>query len=1328
MMRGLDASMTASASKATFSAKSVMAGFASIGKVAATAGIVVAGASLKMAADFDKVAREVNTMADLSEGAFDRLKSDILEMSRHTEHSAKGLMQGMYWIKSAMPDASVADTMKVLEASSELAIAGLSDMADTADLVTTALNAWGLSAESSTHVTDVLFETVRRGKTKISELTANFSKAASAAALMNVPIEDLGAATATLTRIGIPADRTLMALNRVLLGMNKPTKETAEWIRSLGYANAQAMVDAIGLKGVLTELSRSFGGNAEAMAAMFPNIRELLALLPLTGKNFGDIMRDFEEFADVTGTVERATGQMRKTFEYQFKEMKNKVGAVLIDLGEKIMPVARNAVDGLGRIVEGKNAAFNTLGKLLSSAAGSATGFASALASVKPALYGVIAALGALKLVGVFSAGPSTIAGGFTALHTAIANTMPMLVATHPLITGLGVAGIAAAAGIGFFISEIKREDEAAEKAAQALVRHQKEQGDLAASTYPLITKLEEARAQMNNAAEGSDEYAAAADAVKDIQNEIAANFPSLVAGWDAERNATLKSTEELKRNLAARMGIAGIKMTTPGTTPEFQNLEVMVEQGQKASENFDTMASKVQDLAEAFSDAGLETSYLGYLTDAWYRSAEDGASVTMQLLSQLSDTGKLANEDLFNIAKILHNLQGDVTLFGGTLDHLNQQIIASGPAVSEAAATFIAKMREEGKAGGEVPKDIITAFTSAVPQFQEVGVQALSAWIQGASSIEAGEANKLAQQLFNTGEFKATGEAAVDAALTAVKTALQQSREAAKEDIEVGIKVDDKGTAGAIKEALSGVEKKAKDVDKLKPKTKVSAPGAEETIKQLFRVQSMARQIPREITIRTVVTPGHASTFTPMEPVEIGRWLADGISTGYYANAEKLGAAVSIDSNALKQAVSAMGASWSQLSSFFSGTYFGEYTDELLRMREALAMLTNTNWDVVGSQLATIEVYERQIKEWEIMRLRAVQAGDEQARAAAEAQKAALENALALERTQLELNQAAAASAGLNAQTTDLIRSWRAAKDAMAVYERQMQAIDAVINKLSHDQELLNWEIQKHEENLNRLRQMKIKGEGAREDKSFKLQQEMNKLQLEILKAQQEGRFNDAARLAQDKARLEKQKEIFDLETSVEYDPKRRALEKMLDPLKGQEMSYNDIVKAIKKELDILGDPSKPKSLRGRLKKIEDDLRRQRNRVWELKVEYDNSVKHVQQYEAAINSMYTNFMNHYREMLAAQQELNRAMGQGAGQTGGGLPHYQHGGPVMRTGAAYLHAGEYVLSKAMLASMGAGRSYSYHFDTLEVVLPNVRDYADFARELQGARLRMAVPQ
>ena len=104
-----------------------------------------------------------------------------------------------------------------------------------ADAITTLLNSYGLSASHAGDVSDVLFATVKRGKTTFADLAPSIGMVAATAASAGVSLDDLGASVATMTRNGIRTERAVTALNAVVSTFLKPTKEAADYARELGF-------------------------------------------------------------------------------------------------------------------------------------------------------------------------------------------------------------------------------------------------------------------------------------------------------------------------------------------------------------------------------------------------------------------------------------------------------------------------------------------------------------------------------------------------------------------------------------------------------------------------------------------------------------------------------------------------------------------------------------------------------------------------------------------------------------------------------------------------------------------------------------------------------------------------------------------------------------------------------------------------------------------------------------------------------------------------------------------------------------------------------------
>ena len=105
----------------------------------AVASAAMAGAAIR-AGQFEKGIAEIGTLLDGDvKGQMAAMRGELMDMSIEFGQTMGSMTKARYDIISAgFTDA--ADSAMVLEASSKLAVAGVSDVASTADLLTTALN------------------------------------------------------------------------------------------------------------------------------------------------------------------------------------------------------------------------------------------------------------------------------------------------------------------------------------------------------------------------------------------------------------------------------------------------------------------------------------------------------------------------------------------------------------------------------------------------------------------------------------------------------------------------------------------------------------------------------------------------------------------------------------------------------------------------------------------------------------------------------------------------------------------------------------------------------------------------------------------------------------------------------------------------------------------------------------------------------------------------------------------------------------------------------------------------------------------------------------
>ena len=224
------------------------------------AGIGVAGTFaltrlLKPLTEFQQGMADVATMLDDVDKHMDNFTKGVVQLSAEVGESVNTLSRGLYQILSATIAPSKA--LEVLRVSAKAAAAGLTDTETAADALTTILNSYQLSADQAAHVSDILFMTVRRGKIRFSEIASQIGKVAASAAAAGIPLEELGAAIATITRAGVPADQALTALNAVIrVFFRRTEKSKLAALEHLGFVLDLDAARALGLSGVLKLLAR----------------------------------------------------------------------------------------------------------------------------------------------------------------------------------------------------------------------------------------------------------------------------------------------------------------------------------------------------------------------------------------------------------------------------------------------------------------------------------------------------------------------------------------------------------------------------------------------------------------------------------------------------------------------------------------------------------------------------------------------------------------------------------------------------------------------------------------------------------------------------------------------------------------------------------------------------------------------------------------------------------------------------------------------------------------------------------------------------------------
>lgn len=375
---------------------------------------------------FDKAMRNVNSIAQLSEGRLGNLKKQVLALAGPTAQAPKTLADGLYDLVSSGFKAR--DALVVLRSSAKAATAGLTTTEVSTKAVAAVLNAYHVGAKGAANVSDILFQTVNRGVITFEALAENIGDVLPFATSLGVKFTEVGAAVSTMTKEGISAPETMTRVKNAMVAFIKPSEGMAQALKKIGVESGEQLIKQRGFQGALEAVIRTTDGSKGAVAKLFPNIRALGGALALTGKNAKAAHGDLEAFrTGVKGATDRALSQQSKSLAFQWQQLKANAQAVGITIGQTLLPPLGKVFAFLRQhpTITKAAAALVAVGVAVR-----AIRFASALTGAT-GLLRTLTQIGAKKgaLAGITGAAPgSALSAGRLATYAAIASRVGALV------------------------------------------------------------------------------------------------------------------------------------------------------------------------------------------------------------------------------------------------------------------------------------------------------------------------------------------------------------------------------------------------------------------------------------------------------------------------------------------------------------------------------------------------------------------------------------------------------------------------------------------------------------------------------------------------------------------------------------------------------------------------------------------------------------------------------------------------------------------------------------------------------------------------------------
>lgn len=295
--------------------------FAGLAAAGTAAFIKISKASFQLSKDLDLAMREVQTISKAAQDNFEGMKDAVVDLSTDVPDSARDLSKALYQIVSAGYDG--AEGLKLLEVSTKAAVGGVTDTMTAADGLTSVMNAWKISAQDATKVSDIFFTTVERGKTKIGEMASSIAKVAPLAAAYKISFEEIAAATATLTKQGTPTAEAMTQIRQAIIAANKILGEG--WSETMTFQEA------------LVEVRKRAEESGKGLKEFVGEVEGVSAVLGLTGKNIEMATGDLEAMKNSLGASTKAFDVMRMAAENQIKILRNQWHDKLLGFGDSLI-------------------------------------------------------------------------------------------------------------------------------------------------------------------------------------------------------------------------------------------------------------------------------------------------------------------------------------------------------------------------------------------------------------------------------------------------------------------------------------------------------------------------------------------------------------------------------------------------------------------------------------------------------------------------------------------------------------------------------------------------------------------------------------------------------------------------------------------------------------------------------------------------------------------------------------------------------------------------------------------------------------------------------
>lgn len=317
----------------------------------------IAAVAVKTAADFDSAMSNVAAISSATGNELEALRDKAKEMGSQTKFSASESADAMSYM--AMAGWKTEDMLNGIEGVMQLAAASGEDLATTSDILTDGLTAFGLSAQESGRMADVMAAASSNANTNVTILGESYKYCASTAGAMGYSLEDVTESLGLMANAGVKGSQAGTTLKNAMINMAKPTDAMAAAMDAYNISITKSDGSMKSWNEVVANLRESLGSLSEAeqtaaVATIFGK-EATAGMLSVINAAPADIEKLNSAINSSSGVAEEMANTMNDNLNGQLTELKSQLEGLAISIGEILMPIVRDIVEHLRGFIEKLN-------------------------------------------------------------------------------------------------------------------------------------------------------------------------------------------------------------------------------------------------------------------------------------------------------------------------------------------------------------------------------------------------------------------------------------------------------------------------------------------------------------------------------------------------------------------------------------------------------------------------------------------------------------------------------------------------------------------------------------------------------------------------------------------------------------------------------------------------------------------------------------------------------------------------------------------------------------------------------------------------------------